>query len=228
MCKIADEQILHALQTFDWDLSDWADREGFSHTPSSFGTDWGYANEGWFEDLHEHFKSLGLHKVSASAGATRVAFIRQDCDYVLKANLPFCPKNYNALEIEAYEHAADYGIQSILLPVQNLFVVNQHMTIIKQPRYQFELRYQPSDFCQAIHRKTNFCKHKPRVIKEEMPQSCRINDAWWLRAYQIYGKRFMWRVVTWAEENGVNDLHGANVGYYRNKPCIFDYAGFHD
>ena len=228
MCKVTDEQILHALKTFQWDITVWAEEEGFSDIPALSCTDiWNDANYGWFAGLGEHFQELGLRKVFVSAGATRIAFIRQDCDYVLKANLPYCPTNYNDLEVEAYHYAADYGIQRILLPVQNLFVVNDTMTIIKQPRYQFELGGQPADFRQAIERKTNFQKHKPMVIKEDMPQEHRINNLWWTRAYQIYGKSFMRRVVAWAEDNDVNDLHGSNIGYYCNKPCIFDYAGFH-
>jgi hypothetical protein len=213
--SITDEKILELLDDFGYEVLDEDDKDP----------------EYWAENFVEYFEEKVSRKAcKISYGATRMAFIRNDCDYVLKVDLPFCSMPYNQLELKAYEDAETYGVQKILLPVKRIHTFDDERSVIWQPRHQFELRCEPKDHRRSVENKTMWSTKRPRagILREEMPQCRRINTTWWARAYQIYGKRFMRLLVDWARENDVTDLHGANVGYYKNRPCIFDYAGYHD
>lgn len=213
--SITDEKILELLDDFEYEVNDEDDEDP----------------EYWAENFIEYFEekvSCGACRISY--GATRMAFIRNDCDYVLKVDLPFCSMPYNQLELNAYKDAETYGVQKILLPVKRVHTFDDDRSVIWQPKHQFELRYEPKDHRRSVENKTMWSTKRPRagILRKEMPQCRRIDTTWWARAYQIYGKRFMRLLVDWARENDVTDLHGANVGYYKNRPCIFDYAGYHD
>lgn len=213
--SITDERILELLDDFGYEVLD----------------EDGENPEYWAGYFTEYFEEKVSHKACRiSYGATRMAFIRNDYDYVLKVDLPFCSMHYNQLELKAYEDAETYGVQKILLPVRCIHTFDDGRSVIWQPKHQFELRCEPKDHRRSVENKTMWSTKRPRadILRREMPQCSRINTTWWARAYQVYGKRFMRLLVDWAEENDVTDLHGANVGYYKNKPCIFDYAGYHD
>lgn len=213
--SITDERILELLDDFGYAILDEDDENP----------------EYWAESFVQYFEEeVSCNACEISYGATRMAFIRDDYDYVLKVDLPFCSRRYNQLELKAYEDAETYGVQKILLPVKRVHTLDDGRSVIWQPKHQFELRFEPEDHKQSIENKTRWIAKRPRadILREEMPQSHCINTTWWARAYQVYGRRFMRLLVDWANENDVTDLHGANVGYYKNKPCIFDYAGYHD
>ena len=59
-----------------------------------------------------------------------------------------------------------------------------------------------------------------------MHDSYRINEQWWNRAWQIYGKQFMRILEGFTNDHEIGDLHGNNVGYLGKFPIILDYAGY--
>ena len=210
--SITDEMILELLNDFVYEAFDEDDEDP----------------EYWAECFTEYFEEkVSCKACKISYGATRMAFIRNDYDYVLKVDIPFCSMCYNQLELKAYEDAETYGVQKILLPVKCVHTFDDGRSVIQQPKHQFELRYEPKDHMLSVKNKTTW-QPSATILREKMPQFHRISPVWWSRAYQIYGKRFIRLLINWANENDVTDLHGANVGYYKNKPCIFDYAGYHD
>ena len=66
-----------------------------------------------------------------------------------------------------------------------------------------------------------------RKSHENAYDGYRISNAWYARAYQIYGKQFMRKFERFTRQHRIGDLHNSNVGYLGQMPIILDFAGYH-
>ena len=160
-----------------------------------------------------------------SHGATRAVFYAKDWDFVVK----MCLKNqhnYNDDEVEHYKSGVKYGIEKILLETSFIAEING-FALYKQPRYDFSFYEMPKNFRRALKRKgVEDLAEKPIVEKIQYGSYTSIQTLWLAYALLLYGKKFMLSFEKWQKENRVNDLHNGNIGFYKGRPIILDYAGY--
>lgn len=160
-----------------------------------------------------------------SHGATRGVFYAKDWDFVVK----MCLKNqhnYNDDEVEHYKSGVEYGIEKVLLETSFIAEING-FTLYKQPRYDFAFCDMPKNFRRALKRKgVDVLADKPIVGKIQYNSFTSIQRLWLAYALLLYGKKFMLSFEKWQNENRINDLHNGNIGFYKGRPIILDYAGY--
>lgn len=75
---------------------------------------------------------------------------------------------------------------------------------------------------------------KTRVNTKERQQiyayACKVsslNESWINTACDFYGEDAVSRLISFIEEEGINDLYEYNIGFRKDgSPCIFDYSGY--
>ena len=53
-----------------------------------------------------------------------------------------------------------------------------------------------------------------------------MDDTWYARVLQLYGKKFLASFEQFSNEVQLNDLHNGNIGWRNGRPIILDYAGY--
>lgn len=177
----------------------------------------------WGEEVAE------LYDLEFHSGLTRGAFIFND--FALKFDINE-ETNGCAEEFEKYESAKYYGVERILLPIEEWIKTPKGVQFYIQPKCG-DLLYdtQEDEYTDAYSclvdfmREKGYCENKVERLIEDMPYE--IEEVEWVaRAVQYYGWKFMRKVVAWFNEEYITDLHGANIGLVANyRPVIFDYAG---
>lgn len=162
-------------------------------------------------------------------GETKNVFLHAAWDFVLKfTNNSYDRVDYPALEAKNYEVAKQRGIEKILLETVEIYTIND-LHIFAQWKYQRSLGEYTNREFKVLRGKLNNLYNRPIVNK--CLYGCldgeRIYSLWMARAIQIYGKKFIREFEQFTRECKVNDLHHSNLGFYNNKPVIFDYAGYH-
>lgn len=67
-----------------------------------------------------------------------------------------------------------------------------------------------------------------REISGRYSNTDRLAPAWVEDFCNYYGMEAFDDLGTFVDKVGINDLHSNNIGYYHDKPVIFDYSGFYD
>lgn len=184
-------------------------------------------------DLQEMTRRLGC---KFDWGATRWALIFPKERVVYKFRR-HTKEDYCAYEAENYALAKQYRVERCLLEVRHAFTLSNGLKVYSQQMFStsFDLLSRPQ---RNLNQKKmrNLAKKdldiwgnldwKPIISK--IGESCKYYPPhqWVARAIHIYGKAFMKNFAKWTHEAGVNDLHGANVGFYKKQPIIIDYAGY--
>lgn len=163
-----------------------------------------------------------------ASGATRFVMWCEEWDFVLKFNFvsDSIVTNYCDRECENYRKAVELGIADILLPIERVGQLSNGIVIYKQKRYNHDTYAMPNGQRKKIHDRCN-CYRRPTTRRSK--NNCyqdRIDDLWYARAFQLYGKKFMRKFEQWTQDNRVGDLHNHNTGWLNRKPIILDYAGY--
>lgn len=180
-----------------------------------------------YDDLWEFCRS---HDLEMFSGETRYCIASKDWDFVLKiSRFDNVRDDYNAIEFANYENACKLGIEKIFLKMWKFGTLDCGLDIYAQVRYSFahsgidhkkerKMRKQVQKICSCkIYRKSH----------EHAYDGYRISNAWYARAYQIYGKQFMRKFERFTRDKRIGDLHDSNVGYLGKMPIILDFAGYH-
>lgn len=180
-----------------------------------------------YDDLWEFCRS---HDLEMFSGETRYCIASKDWDFVLKiSRFDNVRDDYNAIEFANYENACKLGIEKIFLKMWKFGTLDCGLDIYAQVRYSFahsgidhnkerKMRKQVQKICSCkIYRKSH----------EHVYDGYRISNAWYARAYQIYGKQFMRKFERFTRDKRIGDLHDSNVGYLGKMPIILDFAGYH-
>ena len=91
-----------------------------------------------------------------------------------------------------------------------------NLPIKKDDRYSYKTR----NVSPSIIEKMNGCF-------SQMSRGRELNPLWASMAIILYGKRKCKALCKFIVENNINDLHGSNIGYLKDKPIILDFSGYH-
>ncbi|MBO5730279.1 MAG: hypothetical protein J6R67_03700 [Treponema sp.] len=136
--------------------------------------------------------------------------------------------NHCEMEVDFYENAKLYRIEKIFLPIYKVATLRSGVEIYSQPKYTTSACETPYRENKRLREKINFEVGFSRASDKKMfmYDHYRINELWWSRAWQIYGKTFMRQLQIFSNDYCIGDLHGNNVGWLGKQPIILDYAGF--
>lgn len=175
-------------------------------------------------------KAAEMYGLEFRSGYTRGVFVFDDfaLKFDIRENVNGC-----AEEFERYKSARQYGVERILLPIEEWHKTPKGVQFYIQPKCgdplydnedeSFTAAYE--DLSDFMYRH-GYCERKVERLVESMPYEMEIE--WVARAVQYYGWKFMRKVVSWFIDKDITDLHGANIGLVANmRPVIFDYAGVH-
>lgn len=137
--------------------------------------------------------------------------------------------DYCEIELNNYNEACVLGIERILLACRKICVLDCGCPAYAQIKFTCSHR--------NLNRKAtnDLCDCTDQVFKGKIVHAARhgmydysrINERWFARAYQIYGKRFMRVLEDFTKRNQIGDLHSSNIGWLGNQPIILDYAGYY-
>lgn len=164
------------------------------------------------------------------SGETRYCLFQEHWNEVLKIpRLDNVEDDYGQIELDNYNKACDLGIERILLACRKVCVLPGGCSIYAQVKFTKSHSRLERHECRKLEniiqkvRGTKICY----AAKNGMFDSYRIREDWFIRAYQIYGKKFMRVLETFTRENRIGDLHASNIGWLGKMPVILDYAGYH-
>lgn len=184
-----------------------------------------FKSEGLYDGVEAVEKITGEF-FSLDEGASRAVISHDSWDFVLKINTyEYEEEDVNAREERNYISAKKYGVEDFLLPIEK-FYCEEDLEIYIQPKITSIY----SNIIYSSTEKSSWDMYKDKASEEDFIH-CedyldRIPDNFLKICLGYYGAEFMERVCEWATTQKINDLHGSNVGFYRGKPVLFDYAGF--
>ena len=167
-----------------------------------------------------------------SNGETKTVLLHKNWNFVVKIpNYSAYPShNYCELEAKNYLKALSFHVEKALLETAFLCELNNGIQLYVQPRYSLDLSdfYSDRPRRKALEKKVNN-RDKGGTAKAlcGMYQAYRIDELWFARLVQLYGKRFARSLEKWTQENAIGDLHNCNVGWLNNRPIILDYSGYY-
>lgn len=123
--------------------------------------------------------------------------------------------DYCYVETSLYADAVREGVDQFFLKTSFLGYIKGHPIYI-QPK--------AVEFYKVPHKISPEEKQESHKICRE----CRVSlkPEWVLDAIRCYGLSQVKKLFAFINEYQIEDLHGNNLGYYKDKPVIIDYAGF--
>ena len=211
---------------------------------AGLGKDWYFTedivnNEFWFDLQNSSNHYFDEYYV----GATKAVFIPFNTDYVIKipfnaieyyddvegsgdtvpfdfADGTFNNWDYCAVESERYFLTESYGLEKLFVPTIFIGYVRKYPVYI-QPRCATmnkakvsseDSKIKVNKICDKIHARS--------YIK--------ICDDWLGAVLETYGEKMVENLLHFLIEEGWNDFHSGNVGFYKGNPVIFDYSDFNE
>ena len=149
-------------------------------------------------------------------------WIEEDEEYVWKGDYQeyfgaYDGWDYCYVETSLYADAVREGVDQFFLETSLLGHIKGHPIYI-QP--------QAMEFYEVPHKISFEEKQESNKICRE----CRVSlkPEWVLDAIKCYGLSQVKKLFAFINEYQIEDLHGNNLGYYKDKPVIIDYAGFNN
>lgn len=128
-------------------------------------------------------------------------------------------------EVEVYEAAKVEGLEKIF-PRTEFFYENKFgISFVKQQMVSSDCLSDNYDYCKTKRKSKHIKDSKAYDLVDDFFYTP-DNDLWCIRAYHVYGKKFLRRFSDFTEEWLINDLHEANIGYLKNRPVILDFSGY--
>ena len=179
--------------------------------------------------------SAGLSRAEyqVADGASKMCIILKRTDFVIKWSTGH---DYESDFDEAYDEVLIYqravkaGLE-MFFPKTEIFCTYNGINFIVQEKVDFSTYTIPAS-------KENRYAHKTRTVSPaviEKMDNCfynmrrgrELNSLWASMAIVLYGKRKCKALCKFIIENSINDLHGSNIGYLKDKPIILDFSGYH-
>lgn len=201
-----------------------------------------FTSEDYYHDVIAPLEEAGKSTIECDSGATKlVLWIPNFDEYVVK--IPFTGVyeedwikedegyvwqedyqeyfgaydgwDYCYVETSLYADAVKEGVEQFFLETSFLGHIKGHPIYI-QPRAE--------EFYEISHNISLEEKQESNKICREYCVS--LKPEWVLDAIKCYGLSQVKKLFAFINEYQIEDLHGNNLGYYKNKPVIIDYAGF--
>lgn len=189
----------------------------------------------YLSQVREILASAGLsrEKCRVCDGASKMCIILKEADFVIKWSTCF---NYDDGFNEAYDEVLIYqravkaGLE-MFFPKTEVFCIHNGVIFVIQEKIDFSTYDIPA-------LKENRYSHKTRTVSPviidkmdncffQMKRGRTLNPLWASMAIVLYGKRRCKALCKFIVENNINDLHGSNIGYLKDKPIILDFSGYH-
>lgn len=128
-------------------------------------------------------------------------------------------EDYCKAEVLRYKRAKDEKLDDFFVETKLAGYVNSH-PIYMQP------------ICDIFSRQdiTSISDEENEIINliKEKNDFWIFNKRWMLDVLDIYGEDDLVKLCIFLREEHANDLHEDNIGYYKERPVLIDYAGFND
>ena len=176
---------------------------------------------------------LSREEYQVADGASKMCIIIKKADFALKWSTGH---DYESDFDEAYDEVLIYqravkaGLE-MFFPKTQIFCTYNGINFIVQEKVDFSTYTIPAS-------KENRYAHKTRTVSPaviekmgncfyQMRRGRELNSLWASMAIVLYGKRKCKALCKFIIENSINDLHGSNIGYLKDKPIILDFSGYH-
>ena len=179
--------------------------------------------------------SAGLprEECQVTDGASKMCIIPREADFVIKWSTGYdCESGFDEAydEVLIYQRAIKAGLE-MFFPKTEVFCTYNGINFIIQEKVDFSIYTIPTS-------KENRYAHKTRTVSPtivEKMDNCfynmrrgrELNPLWASMAIILYGKRRCKALCRFIIENNINDLHGSNIGYLKDRPIILDFSGYH-
>ena len=189
----------------------------------------------YLSQVREILASAGLSKKDClvTDGASKMCIVFKEADFVIKWSTGY---NYESNFDEAYDEVLIYqravkaGLE-MFFPRTEVFCIHNGVIFVIQEKIDFSTYDIPMS-------KENRYTHKTRTVSPaiidkmdncffQMKRGRTLNSLWASMAIVLYGKRKCKALCKFIIENDINDLHGSNIGYLKDKPIILDFSGYH-
>lgn len=162
------------------------------------------------------------------AGCTRGCFIPMTdyADIVLKFNFDNVSDDYCEAEVRHFKRAKLHGLDDIFTKMVKIGTRDGIDVYACERVSETSTHYgDVSPQLSRYLRKTTFSEGEDK----KYPVGVFRNIEYWLKEFvRYYGAKKYFDFVKFIKEEGINDLHGGNVGYINNRPVVFDYGGFYE
>lgn len=199
----------------------------------------------FFKEVHEYllYHNIGLDELNMDsadwllddedagfwfeAGCTRGCFIPNNYeDTVLKFDLYEVEDDYCEAEVRHYKKAKVCGLDDIFTKTVYIGTINGIDVYACERVSETSTHYgKVSPQLSRYLKKTTFSEGEDK----KYPVGVFRNIEYWLKEFvRYYGAKKYFDFVKFIKEEGINDLHGGNVGYINDRPVIFDYGGYYE
>ena len=166
-------------------------------------------------------------------GASKLCIVPKHSNFVIKWSILYSSEEgYDEAydEVLIYQRAIKAGLE-MFFPKTEVFCTYNGINFIIQEKVDFSTYTIPAS-------KENRYTHKTRTVSPaivekmdncfyQMRRGRELNPLWASMAIILYGKRKCKALCRFIIENDINDLHGSNIGYLKDKPIILDFSGYH-
>ncbi len=166
-------------------------------------------------------------------GASKMCIIPREADFVIKWSTGYdCESGFDEAydEVLIYQRAIKAGLE-MFFPKTEVFCTYNGINFIIQEKVDFSTSNLPIKKDDRYSYKTR--NVSPSIIEKmngcfsQMSRGRELNPLWASMAIILYGKRKCKTLCKFIIENNINDLHGSNIGYLKDKPIILDFSGYH-
>ena len=166
-------------------------------------------------------------------GASKLCIVPKHSNFVIKWSVSYSfEEGYDEAydEVLIYEKAVKAGLE-MFFPKTEVFCTYNGVIFVIQEKIDFSTSNAPTS-------KENRYTHKTKTVSPaivnkmdncffQMKRGRTLNPLWASMAIVLYGKRRCKALCKFIIENDINDLHGSNIGYLKDKPIILDFSGYH-
>lgn len=179
------------------------------------------------EEFEIWFNGVGrevLDNITYGWGASKVAIIDEDNDWVLK--IPFCDKSCDYCEIEAenYQKAVKEGVEE---PFAECYFLMEYEGA---PCYIMEKVDCDEEVVESDFYEIGLDKLSGQMSEDEISDYLGSMDTDEILDQLLefyYGAGFLQKVSAFLSVNSINDLHTGNLGYRGDKLVFVDYSGYY-
>lgn len=153
-------------------------------------------------------------------GATRGCFIpAYDPTFVFKFDFNGLWEEYCEIEREYYKEATEKGLGKCFAKVVKFDTI-QNTTIYK---YEYvDTTAQKKKFRPLSMEEINTIN----TIESKHKREFKFPSTWTMDFIDYHGAETYAKFLDFIESHGINDLQPCNIGYIKDRPVAFDYAGF--
>lgn len=190
------------------------------------------ANFGWREMDSEDMGALADRAdCEFTYGASKGVFLHDDWDFVIKIPLyeNDDTRDYCKMEFAAYNsilrdyplckdlfmeicYLGEYGEIPVYAQTKIQTIFCDYLWTCNQSQYDevYDTRKSNFDF---------------DIVCDKLSGS-RLSNLFALLIFKTFGLAVLETFARWVNDTDQTDLHSANVGFYNNLPCVFDFAGW--